>query len=490
MSGLGLLSPCAYAQQPAPDLAAGRAAYLQSCARCHGVDGKGDGRDAKRLYPKPRDFTSGVYKFRSTAGGSAPTDDDLFQTITDGLTSGGMPDWRHLDEALQWQMVYYLKSLSSRFQDNPPQPVNLGKDPGSRHLDLARGRQVYEKLGCAACHGASGRANGASAAGLVDDWGRPLRPADLTQGWNYRRGDEPGAIVQRILAGIDGAPMPSYAEAASPEEAWQLAYYVRSLQEEPRWAVMVRAAHVVGPLPESPADPAWKTVERVDVRLRNTVDAASGEMKNPQTVTAVSLQTVYNDHAVSLRLSWHDPSESRLPAATGTAQAGTGQVGADPADAIALALRPAGVNGDVITLQTWPLRDSPALDLCLWSAARQQAREAVVKSYEPLLQGGEGVPIASQAAYEDGQWTLVMTRFLAPADITGAAQLAPGRFIPMAFSVWDGGNAGQQTISPWVDVALQPPPVAPPKSDHSLTLVWVVSGVVLVLAGGFMLRRA
>ena len=40
------------AEQPAPDLQAGRATYEKSCARCHGVTGQGDGLDAKRLYPQ------------------------------------------------------------------------------------------------------------------------------------------------------------------------------------------------------------------------------------------------------------------------------------------------------------------------------------------------------------------------------------------------------------------------------------------------------
>ena len=45
----------AAAERPARDLAAGKAAYDQSCARCHGVTGRGDGVDAKRFYLRPRD---------------------------------------------------------------------------------------------------------------------------------------------------------------------------------------------------------------------------------------------------------------------------------------------------------------------------------------------------------------------------------------------------------------------------------------------------
>ena len=42
------------ADRPQPDVERGRAEYLRSCARCHGVNGAGDGLDAKRFSPRPR----------------------------------------------------------------------------------------------------------------------------------------------------------------------------------------------------------------------------------------------------------------------------------------------------------------------------------------------------------------------------------------------------------------------------------------------------
>ena len=499
------------ADKPTPDLSVGQAAYQQHCARCHGVTAKGDGRDAKRLYPRPRDLTEGVFKFRSTASGTPPTDEDLFHTITNGLPGSGMPDWRHLDETLRWQLVDYIKSLSPTFQDISPQLVSLGEDPEAKHADVELGKQVYEKLGCAACHGPLGRGNGPSAATLVDNWGRPIRSQDLTIGFSYRSGSDPEAIVRRVLTGIDGTPMPSYAEAVSTEEAWQLAYYVRSLQQEPRWAVMYRVSHLDEALPDSPTDPRWERAERVDVRLRNVVDP-NGELNAPQTVTMLSFQSLYNEEAIGFRISWHDPSEDRLPALSApmnAGQAGTmparpeeskaggneGQAGADPAlsavpsgtgqagDALALVLRPTEVTGDLVSLQTWPLQDSSQLDLCVWSASRQQAHEALVDRFEPLLQETQpGVPLASQAVYEDGQWTVLLVRPLASPDPESrAARFVSRAFTPVAFAVWDGGNPGIRAVSTWVDLILQEPAV-PVKTDHGLALIWIVSGLVLILA--------
>jgi len=475
---VGLASPCAaadtHAGTPAPDPFAGKAAYAQHCARCHGVTGAGDGRDAARLYPKPRNFTEGVYKFRATPSGTPPTDEDLFHTLTAGLPGSGMPDWAHLDESVRWQLVAYVKSLSPTFQDTPPQPIALGEDPGPKRADFAKGKQVYEQLGCAACHGPQGRANGSSAKTLVDNWGRPIRPANLTEGWNYRGGSDPKAIVTRVLAGMDGTPMPSYAEAASPDDVWQMAYYVQSLQRRPHWSMIVHALPLTGALPDTVEDPRWEPAEAADVRMRNVVQP-SGELTGAQSITTVTLQAVYNAEAVGFRVSWTDPSEERT----------------EPADALALAFHPVTVRGDVVTLQTWPMRDSPALDVVGWSAQRQQAVEAVAKNYESVWQAGpSSVTRSLQARYQDGQWDVVVTRPLHPADVEGAAQLSAGQFVPLAFALWDGGNPEQRAVSSWIDVVLQHPPVKAAAPDPSLMAVWVLAALVLIVGLVLVFRRS
>ncbi|MBI2884709.1 MAG: c-type cytochrome [Candidatus Omnitrophica bacterium] len=467
------LAPRTDAAKPEPDPAAGRAAFEQHCARCHGPQAAGDGYDAKRLYPRPRDLTEGVFKFRSTATGTAPADEDLFRTLTDGLPGSGMPDWRHLDEAVRWQLVYYIKSLSPVFEDSPAQPVDLGRDPGRRRVDLAAGKQVYEKLRCAACHGAQGRADGTSAPSLVDNWGRATRPADLTQGWNYRGGSDPKAIVTRVLAGIDGTPMPSYAEATTPEEAWQLAYYVRSLQQEPNWSMIVRAPRLDGGLPSSLDDPRWQQAPRVEVRLRNAMDEA-GEWARAQTISTVSFRAAQDGQSIRFLVSWQDPTDDR----------------GDAPDALALALPSAKVLGDSVTLQLWPMRSSPPLDLCVWSAASSRAVEGVVRRYEPLLQAGgaSAVPIEAASAYADGQWQVMLTRPLAPA-LPNSARAAPGRLTPVAFAVWDGGNGGQRATSSWVDVMMEAAPPSTAAERAPATWLWILAAGVVVLGLVWIVKK-
>jgi cytochrome c oxidase cbb3-type subunit 2 len=422
------------AERPAPDLEAGRAAYVQQCARCHGAAGKGDGLDAERFYPRPRDLTLGVYKFRSTMSGTPPTDADLFHTITEGLPGTNMPDWTHLAEATRWQLVYYLKSLSPAFEQTAPSPVEVLPDPGRKQVDLTKGRAVYEQLGCAACHGTMGRANGMSSAGLVDDWGMPIRPADLTQGWTYRGGADPRSIVLRFLTGIDGAGMPSYAEAVSGEDIWQLAYYVASLQESVNWNMIAHPMRVTDALPEGPADPRWAEAERTDVRLRNVV-SAEGEWQHPPTIRAVTFEAIANTEAVALRISWNDPTQdSGLPA-----------------DRLALVLKPEGGRGDVVTLQVWPYANAPSLDLCLWSSDTGKVWEWIGAGFEPSA-SASGLPAV--ADYQDGRRRLVLRRPLHPAAPEGAAIIDPDGFTALAFVVWDDGNPSARMVSPWIELSL------------------------------------
>ncbi len=76
-------------------VAMGRDIYAMACVMCHGVDGKGDGSVGPMLSPRrapqPRDFTAGVFKFRSTPSGELPITADLYRTVTEGIAGRGGP---------------------------------------------------------------------------------------------------------------------------------------------------------------------------------------------------------------------------------------------------------------------------------------------------------------------------------------------------------------------------------------------------------------
>jgi len=219
--------------KPATDISS---LYDANCANCHGKDGRGDGVAAGLLNPAPRDFSRGVYKFRSTASGSLPSDDDLVRVISAGLPGTSMPSWKvRLTSAQIGALASYIKTFSPRFANERPAPVKMAPAVAASADSINKGRKVYSDLACGACHGDIGSTSGATAPELKDDWGRDIKPADLTQPWTFRGGATATDIYTRMKAGIDGTPMPSFADAAKDADLWNLANYVGSLGRKPTW---------------------------------------------------------------------------------------------------------------------------------------------------------------------------------------------------------------------------------------------------------------
>ena len=84
--------------------ARGRKLFLDDCAACHGVNGDGKGYGAPFLFPKPRDFTTGVYKIRTTPSGSLPRSSDIYRTITRGVSGTAMPALKSPMIAIAWRL--------------------------------------------------------------------------------------------------------------------------------------------------------------------------------------------------------------------------------------------------------------------------------------------------------------------------------------------------------------------------------------------------
>lgn len=205
--------------------------YVAKCSVCHGRKGDGAG-NARQINPPPRNFVRGTFKFRSTPSGQLPTPEDLFATLTRGAPGTAMPSFSALSEADRWQLVQRVRRFSPSFESSPPElTLELGPAPAEDPQAIARGRDIWGRMGCAQCHGDQGHGDGPSAADQVDDLGRPLRPASLRRRENLRSGARPEDVFRAIVTGNDGTPMPSYAEAASEAELWDLTRYVLSLSE-------------------------------------------------------------------------------------------------------------------------------------------------------------------------------------------------------------------------------------------------------------------
>src|SRR5712691_3635072 len=120
-----VLAPPSEAQQPG-DPAQGKVIYEKKCLLCHGEKGDGNGPAAPLLDPKPRDFTKGKYKIRTSASGQPPADGDLFRIISDGMPGTSMPAWKVLSEKDRWNLVAYVKSFAGgAFKDSVEKPEDI-----------------------------------------------------------------------------------------------------------------------------------------------------------------------------------------------------------------------------------------------------------------------------------------------------------------------------------------------------------------------------
>jgi cytochrome c oxidase cbb3-type subunit 2 len=208
-----LWAPPALAQAPGPgpqDETRGEARrlYGNACAPCHGTRGDGQGPAARQLgRPQPRDFTTAVFKFRSTPTGLLPTDEDLFQVISMGVPGTWMPAWeRLLSEKQRWALVRFIKGFSDQFDEVASAPPSIPTEPGSSTELVREGRLVYEVLSCWQCHGMKGRGAGPSADRLTDYKDREIRPYDFTRS----RPKSASYLYRTLATGLNGTPMPAY----------------------------------------------------------------------------------------------------------------------------------------------------------------------------------------------------------------------------------------------------------------------------------------
>lgn len=216
--------------------AMGRHVYERNCLVCHGRWGDGDGEMAKGMLPKPRQFSAGVFKYRSTPPGFLPTTDDLIRTIRHGRANTSMPYFAQLSDREVRAVAEFIKFLSPKWRQpgNFAAPVKLPEPPawlGAPAEATARaekGRATFA-LACVSCHGERGDGQGQAIAELKDAWGDPARPADL-RAPAFRNGRTAADVFRVLTLGIGGTPMASFAGTLTEEQRWELAAFVRTLR--------------------------------------------------------------------------------------------------------------------------------------------------------------------------------------------------------------------------------------------------------------------
>jgi mono/diheme cytochrome c family protein len=210
---------------------AGAQLYYRYCWGCHGARGNGDGENTPYVTPMPRNFVAAVFKCRSTVTGYLPTDEDLYNSIDRGFITTNMPSWATLTSQNRADLVAFIKTFSPRWQtEKLGDPIKVPDEPALTMASIQHGKQLYQKLECWKCHGPEGRGEGPSASTLTDSNDQPIKPYNFYTGYRFKCGTTNRDLYKIFLTGLDGTPMPSFADVMKPEEAWDLVHYLRTLQ--------------------------------------------------------------------------------------------------------------------------------------------------------------------------------------------------------------------------------------------------------------------
>jgi len=453
----------------AGDAAAGKAVYERKCAGCHGDKGDGKGPAAELLFPKPRDFTAGLYKVRTTAN-KVPTDQDIFRIITDGMPGTSMPPWAVLPEKDRWNLVAYIKAFAAEKFTEGPKKLELPKDVASSSESIKRGKEMFEAIECHKCHGTDGRADGPSRAELKDEWGNPVPPANLTKPWTFRGGAGRTEIATRLANGLLGTPMPAFLDSVEkPEDIWHLTNFIRSLgPESPRYATLVTVTAVSDAIPDDPNADYWKKVAPGHIPLMGQVIVDPRNF-NPA-IDVVSIRAVYNDKEIAFHLTWDDATQSADEPAKKLY-----------ADAISLQFPPQSTSGS--ERPYFLMGDgSDAVYLLRWENGKGVS-EATANGPTKIapIAGGEAT---GKAVFANGQYRLVIKRPLASKDATRPT-FTPAVFTPVAFQAWDGGageTGTRMSLTSWYYLRLEEP-----QSNRRFVIPPVVA--ILTLAAMLLVVR-
>ena len=475
--------------------------YKFRCEVCHGEQGMGDGIAAERMYPKPRDFSLALFKYKNSPGTDLPLDEHLFNTIKYGLPGTGMPGWgiegralltdeqikslipvvKRFDITAAWAPDdadddtfdddgYYTKDDFRTITNPEPLTGQIAYSDES----VAKGREAFKP--CKECHGPTGRGNITSGKKLEDDWGNRIWPRDLTKPWTWRATQAPAGekerdetiknIYARLSIGIPGTPMPAHrateegnTDPVSLEDRWHIANFVYSLRDttvQPVDGPVVTGVKVEGDLPGSLDDAAWDQANPVTLHLVPNI------IKDERLFTplndAVTVRTLYNGEEIAFLLEVDDRTESRpgIPYFTDLMDE---NLEMHP-DAFAIQFP----RNDAYA--TAPITEKPLYrhgdarhntTIWYWNAG---AVEPAGPAGGMLLEGtGPDKPLTprdgdksltSLGEWKEGKWRVLLKRPRHPDN--GDVIFDEGQFIPISFANWDGSNGearSKHTLTTW-----------------------------------------
>jgi len=289
-------------------LSRGRNIYLHMCIFCHGKNGDSGGAAVEYLYPWPRDFRKGIYKFRSTPTGTLPQDEDIYRTIVKGVPGTSMPAWgAALSPEDTWALVNLIKSFSSRFENEQPgNKIDIPDPPSATQEIIAKGKKLFTKGKCINCHGASGRGDGKLANSLMDVWKHSVFVHDITSPAYIKSGHTAKDIFRTLSTGLDGTPMGSHIHLPA-EDRWALTHFIRSrfVKEfkKAEFETDIFSYYVDYELTTNVENPIWENIKTTELVMR-PLSARKGA------VETINFASINNGKQLAIRLRWEDPTKN------------------------------------------------------------------------------------------------------------------------------------------------------------------------------------
>jgi DMSO reductase family type II enzyme heme b subunit len=303
--------------------------------------------------------------------------------------------------------------------------------------------------------------------------------------------------------------MPSFADALSVEQRWDVANFVISLcpkqkidplTAHPTIKVVVRSRNIKGDIPNNPEDPIWQKVDPQYIGLAGQI------IHKPRNfvrlIDEVWVKSIFNGKEIGWYLEWDDRIKS---VATPEALAQAANFQETPPAGQPIALREYPMFNDAVAIEfpaKWKELTPPqkprfvfgdakrAVDLWKWES------DGTVKEYTGHgAMGGdlklENRPTQNVKAifseYKNGVWRVILTRALTTDDKENAVQFEIGQYIPTVFFAWDGNNGDhglKSSISTWYYTIMEPP--TPTKA-----YIYPFVAVILVFGlEGWILRKA
>ncbi|MBI5315627.1 MAG: c-type cytochrome [Nitrospirae bacterium] len=541
----GALSPA-----PSADMIeAGKRVYFTKCVWCHGVDGAGDGPGADRLWPRPRNFNQGTFKIRHTASGELPLFDakkpveaqnDLFATVTHGLPGSAMPSWEGiLTEEQRLQVLSFVTTQlvkDRNFTDTKSESQTVLqmaelKPIAASEESLKKGAELIVEKKCVECHGMEGRGDG-NAFNLKDDWGFSIQPANWHKCWNFRGSRQDPYNVNNIFrtfsTGVNGTPMPSFADNTTVEERWHIANFVNSLCEreadgkplpidpqadKPKINFVLPSGKVEGEIPADPENELWTKRVRRYVAMGGQITHKPRNFVNR--IDDLWVKSLYNDKYVVFMFQWDDRTKSvaegKLPWAPTEVNVDVKEQDPKTGEEGSIAARQNNytVYNDAVAIETaikWKELPAPIKPRYLFGSNEQFPMDIVKweadgslhafkgtgwdKDFEQRFDYEENIKLL-HSEWKNGRWTVIIQRPLGDKkeqDYDSDTFFEMGQYIPTVFFAWDGhnGDAGRKmAVSAFYYTFLEPPT---PQEAYIYPIV-IAAGVVL-LEGWVLTRRS